>query len=194
MGQLHWLCVSSVILAICALYIQATPIFSQDFSLPVKQTLYLDSSLSDTEADVIIHSALRWQEATKGLVHYNIIRLPITEALEERSIIIFSVSSYFPDILSLDKISGRVHLGYYDSRGATPYIVLVSERLTPDNYGSVVMHELGHALGLAHNNGDDGIGTLMYPDIELGANSITDTDLDNFCKLYHCNSTELHHQ
>jgi hypothetical protein len=177
------------------LYIQATPILTRTFSLPAEQTLYLDTSLSDDEAITVIGAALEWQTATRGLVHYNIVKLPITkDTIDENVIIVFSVSPYFPEILSLDKESSKTHLGYYDSHGDTPYIVLVSERLTPDNYKSVILHELGHALGLKHNNGDEGMGTLMYPDIELGSKSITNTDLDNFCKLYGCNSTGLYNK
>jgi predicted Zn-dependent protease len=76
--------------------------------------------------------------------------------------------------------------------GAIPYIGIVRSRIEDYEFKEVMMHELGHVLGLKHNLGDDGTGTLMYPDVNLGSDTITDTDLKNFCKLYGCDVSKLH--
>lgn len=191
----HWLLIGTIIFMLLALYHQSTPVLTKDYVLPVRQTLYVDSSLNDQEEIVIISAALEWQVATHGLVQYTIVRLPTKQdVVPDRAILLISISQYFPEILSIDQQTGSTHLGYYYDHGFVPYIALVSERLDVSNYKTVVMHELGHALGLPHHTGIDGIGTLMYPYINLGADTITDEDLDQFCHLYGCNGKDLHRQ
>jgi predicted Zn-dependent protease len=111
------------------------------------------------------------------------------------AIVIFNVTPDFPDIIILDSIKNYSTLGYYNSRGLD-YIALVDARISEANYNAVVMHELGHALGLEHPDLDDhpeiGIGTLMYSMIDAGSNHITKDDLKQFCKLYHCDSSKFH--
>ena len=131
---------------------------------------------------------MEWSETTNHVVEFDIYILPSSHQIEiSNSIIINKVNPDNPEILIPDSINEFTTLGIYNKNSSIESIYLVAERLDESLYPAVVLHELGHALGLKHNEGPGGIGTLMYPHINFGANNITQTDLNNFCYLYHCN-------
>jgi Matrixin len=155
-------------------------------------TLYVDRDFDQNGQDIIIQAALEWTEATNHLVEYSVVRLPVLGTIDvENSIFITLVSSDFPDIMQLDQ-GGNITLGLYRGKGQLRYIMLVPSRLDETNYKTVVLHELGHSLGLKHS-APIKFGTLMYPIIDLGSNHITETDLIQFCQIHHCNINDLKH-
>ena len=176
----------------------ATPIVQRnqiEHKLPVHKTLYLERGIYDEEMYHILDAAMEWNRATNGQVVFDIKRLPQADLKAADAIIIFNVTPDFPDIIILDSIKHYSTLGYYNSRGLD-YIALVDQRISEYNYDAVVMHELGHALGLEHPDSDEhpdiGIGSLMYSVVDAGSNHITNEDLKQFCKLYHCDSSKFH--
>ena len=54
---------------------------------------------------------------------------------------------------------------------------------TPSTLAQVALHELGHALGLAHSEARQ---ALMYPTLDVGNPSIDSADLAGIAKLYAC--------
>lgn len=162
---------------------------------PIHKTLYIDRNLSEDELDIITGAAYEWHTATNGMVNYDIVRLPHQNIDVSNSIVIVIVSADFPEIISLDSQSASYnHLGYYYQGGPIPYIALVPYRIEDKLYKTVVMHELGHSLGLRHSDILLGIGTLMYPNVDAGSNTITDADLQQFCQIYGCDANQLHDQ
>lgn len=182
----------SIILVII-LYFFSVAIFQTEKIYPkhVHKTLFLDRYLSEDEINFITYSALEWSESTQHIVEFDIVTLPNENAhITDNDIVIMSVSPDHPIIMFLDSNNKNYStLGYYDDHMPIPVIYLVTDRITDQEYSTVVLHELGHALGLEHNEDINGIGTLMYPNISLGADHITLYDLRNFCKLYHCKIT-----
>lgn len=150
--------------------------------------LYLDKSFTDDEIDVVLDATLEWNKATGGRVNYDIIMLNSSnETIDfNRGILVNKLPADNIEILTLDFRNENITLGYFTNQGLMPHIAIVADRLDLDDYKTVVMHEIGHSLGLDHNEGDDGIGTLMYPTIELQSNYISETDIKNYCKLHHC--------
>lgn len=159
----------------------------------VHKTLYLDRYMGEWETEEVIAAALEWHEASGGLVTFDVKMLPDSNINPTDAIIIIDVTPDYPEIILIDHINGNSTLGYFNSDSGMGFIALVNARISADDYRGVVLHELGHALGLEHNKDMDGIGTLMYPTIDYGATYITPTDVANFCKLYHCDPKKLHH-
>jgi hypothetical protein len=195
MRLLYWTTMI-VMLMLVGLNIVAAPILhhrSISYTLPVHKTLYVDRSLSEEELGIITGAALEWHLATKGLVSYDVVRMPYHGIDIRNSIIIMSISPDFPEVIGQDTYSGEEsNVGYYDTKYQVPYIGLVTSRIDDKDYIAIVMHELGHSLGLHHN--DEEPGTLMYPSLDLGARSITDSDLHHFCQIYKCDASQLHDQ
>lgn len=159
----------------------------------IHKTLYLDRYFDNQEITMISAASLEWSQATNHIVEFDIVVMPTDENFDIiNGIIITKVSLDCPDIIFVDLMSHNTTLGLYQD-DPIPNIELVSDRLSHYDYKSIVLHELGHALGLKHNKDLDGIDTLMFPTIDLGADHITKTDLENFCKLYHCNARNLQH-
>lgn len=182
------------IIIIVVLYFFSVEVFQPEKNYPthVHKTLFLDRYLSPDEVAFITQAALEWSEATNNIVEFNIVTLPNKNAIiTDNDIIILSMSPDHPIIILLDDGQENSTLGYYDDNLPVPSIYLVSSRITEKNYPTVVLHELGHALGLEHNEGLRGVGTLMFPNIIWGAKHITMYDLKKFCKLYQCDASKL---
>jgi Matrixin len=161
----------------------------------VQKIMYLDEQFTEIEKNKIKEAAQEWSQATDGRVVYTFQNFPATDIDYPNSIIVLRTNQYAPEILELDFDLKQFTIGFCNMRGNVAYIGLVGDRLTEDDvYRAVMLHELGHSLGLPHNQPPDGIGTLMYPALDQGADYITHTDLVNFCELYNCDATDLHDQ
>lgn len=165
-------------------------------TLPVHKTLYLERTISDDEMYHVLQAAMEWHEATDGQVTFDIKKLPNLKMIPSESIVVFNISEDHPDIILLDAVKHHNTLGYFNNDRGLDYIALVDQRISEHDFNAVVMHELGHSLGLAHPDSDEhpeiGIGSLMYSTIDAGSNHITALDLKQFCQLYHCDSSKFH--
>ncbi len=158
----------------------------------IHTTIYLDRNFNEVEQEYIMRAALEWAEATNHIAEFDVVQLPTRDKIDiQHALIMVKVSADYPDIILMDNIKKTTTLGYFDPKSPLPYISLVQDRLDDSNYKAVVLHELGHALGLEHIEGEEGILTLMYPYVDLGADHITKKDLEQFCKLYHCDVKKL---
>ena len=183
------------IVAVVILYFFASDIFQPEKVYPnhVHKTLFIDRNFDEDEVAYITAAAVEWTESTNHVAEFDVVVLPSNQPIGKNDIVVIKVNPDYPDIIVLDSMNKHSTLGLYNDRGFIITIEIVSDRITNDDYEGVILHELGHALGLKHNEGFDGIGTLMYPTVNLGANYITEDDLKNFCKLYHCDASKLQH-
>lgn len=192
-------------IALLNLYNFVTYIYAdQEYPNHLHTTLYIDNNFNDFEQQAITEAALEWATTTNNIIQYDVVRLPTDDIIDARSSIVISKQTPdHPNVLALDTTNDRTTLGFYDKRTFIRSIVLVSQRIAPEDYKTVVLHELGHSLGLEHNSGIDGMDTLMYPsrnitidDITIKSSSdhLTLIDGIQFCKLYHCNPKELQYQ
>lgn len=185
------------ILTILIMLITIMPAMPPDkiYSNPTHRILYIDRNFTNKEMIIIIGAAINWSESTNYTVTYDVVRLPTTKKINLINGLVFSkISSDHPDAMIMNNFDQENTLGYYSDGGPIDYIVLIDNMLNDDNYRAVVLHELGHSLGLKHTIGLPGINTLMYPYTDLSSNYITQTDLENFCKIYKCNANKLKNQ
>jgi len=184
-----------IILLVYQKFSQISSFSEPDYKSHTHRILYIDPSFDDDEQEFIITSTIIWAKKTNNVVTFDVIFLPTQEILDgENGIVIGKVSKYNPDIIGLDTINGSQTLAFFTKDGFIPSINLVTSRMSNDNYQAIVLHELGHALGLKHNLGIDGEGTLMFPSIDRGSSTITYKDLEYFCKLYECDVSKLDNQ
>lgn len=184
-----------ILISLIGLYTYTTEIFHEkEYPAHVHKTLYLDRNFNDEEVLIIMQSAVTWTEVTNHIVELDVVRLPTHEMIDlSNSIIILKINSDYPEAIVLDGMNQNSTLGFYNDRGVLPYIALISERIDDYDYQSVVLHEIGHSLGLKHVKGEEGLGTLMYPTINFASDEITTKDLEQFCSLYHCDVEKLQH-
>lgn len=166
--------------------------------LPIHKTLYIDRNVYDDEMLHIIAAAIEWNEATNGLVTLDVKRMPRPDISATDSVVFFNVSPDFPDIIILDNSRKRSlsTLAYYNGGRILPYIAVVDARIPDKDFTGVMLHELGHYLGLEHPDDEDhpeiGVGSLMHSTIDEGSNHITSEDMRRFCKLYNCDWKKFH--
>lgn len=158
-------------------------------STNIHKTLYLDKEFSQEEVKTITDAANEWTETTNHIAEFDVVQLPTNKIDTVNGILVVKITHWEPEILFSDTISlqnTRI-LGYYNPVKPMPTINLVYDRLGRNAY-DVMLHELGHAVGLSHN---PETFTLMYPNINEGVNYITYSDFVGFCKIYHCDPNEL---
>lgn len=75
-------------------------------------------------------------------------------------------------------------LAFYQKADIVPTIYMISDRMkTTDRFRQTVSHEIGHALGLDHN---EKIDSIMYRSMDKAAKHVTPNDISCFCKLHFC--------
>jgi hypothetical protein len=165
-------------------------------TLPVHKILYLERGMDEEEMLHILSAAIEWNRATNGEVVFDIKMLPRRDMNPNNALIILNVTPDYPEVILMDNLNSMSTLGYFNDRGMLSYIALVEPRVSDRDMTAVFLHELGHSIGLEHPdlNGhpEIGIGSLMYSNIELGGPHITDEDLKQFCRLYHCDPSKFH--
>lgn len=164
----------------------------------VYKTLYIDKEFDQEEVGYIIAAATEWSKATENRVNYNIVVMSTATKINiDNALIINKVTSTYADVIVLDyffnlntpkenfiKIKA---LGYYYESKILPSIILVADRLDDFNYKAVVMHELGHSLGLEHNSSEEAMyNSIMYPSAEGQSTDITAIDVTAYCNIHNC--------
>ncbi len=173
----------------------ATPLVQKNkasYNLPIHKTLYLSKDIEPDEMFHIMLAAEEWKDVTNSQVIFDVKPLLDPALVLSDSIVIVNVESDYPQVISLDRVKGYQTLGYYTEDRGIDYIALVYERINDADLTQVILHELGHSLGLKHLEGIDGINTLMFPTIDEASAHITKTDFLQFCDLYKCNPEKFH--
>lgn len=183
------------IFLLCVFAQVATPILKHEtiHTLPVHKTLYLERGLDDQEVSSVVEAAIEWYDATDGQINFDIKSLPQKEIDPVDSIVILNLSPDYPEVMLLDTMNHQTTLGYFNDDMSLNYIALLGDRLDENIRTEVVLHELGHAIGLQHLEGAEGLGSLMYPTTDLGSQHITYMDLEALCHLYHCSDASKFH-
>lgn len=181
-----------VAMNVCEIYFPPAP----EYPSHIHKTLFLDPKFSSAEKEDIILAAIEWSNATNHIVSLDVVSIPAPDDLmDQTSILVIRSEYYDPDIIIKDATSKALTLGLHFETDGLEVIKLVPERIANKAsqfaFKTVVLHEIGHSLGLDHNEGLAGIGTLMSPFIDNDADHITHKDLVNFCKLYHCDANKL---
>lgn len=158
----------------------------------IHKTLYIDRSFNEDEVVYIAQAAISWTVSTNHVAEIDVERLPTKGRIDVLdALIILKVDPDYPEVIIADGFNYGTTLGYYNAHGAIPSIYIVSARIEEKDFKAVVLHEMGHAVGLQHINGEEGYGTLMYPSSEKSANEITHKDLEQFCHIYHCDASKM---
>lgn len=159
----------------------------------VSKTLFVDNHFSDKEFQMIKEAAQEWTLKTHHIVDFRVEHLPSKKVLKaSKDLLVLPVTSNFPDIILCDDYYHYSNtVGFFNDSGPLHFIEIVTDRVREDIFKTVVLHELGHSLGLEHDQTDDGIGSLMFPAIDMGSDHITEEDLLQFCSLYKCDVEKL---
>lgn len=159
-----------------------------DKNLSTKR-IYVDGTLTLDEIVCIREASNHWVHRTKGLVRMNVVYVDhdkknFPEKTTYNDIVIRKLNSDSAFVLLTEKIEKIAVYAFYEQKNLYSEINLVTDRyLTNKICTSVVMHELGHSLGLSHAKTSN---ALMSEGFDKMSEDISDVDIIEFCKIYNC--------
>lgn len=161
---------------------QATPSNLCD-GVSIVHQYYLDSSVKDYD-NVIVQAMTAWATGTGGRVKWERVYNPTNLA-------ILTFEAFGDDDLeSVDAKNDALTLGLFNP--GTNEIRIATRRIKSGRmFRAVLVHELGHALGLIHNN--HSVLTWMRPSVEQIPEELVNTpfipapDIQAYWRLDNCN-------
>lgn len=156
--------------------------------------VYISNRFDANDVKLIDEATKEWEEKTNHLIvyhiYYNFDMSHLSDIhYKSHSLVFIKLSKYDSNTPQIDKTYGGKVLGLFDGTGVVPKVFLIPDRLLGANYErSVILHELGHFLGLAHSKSE---GTLMFPSQDKSSKHITNDDMKEFCKIWNCRTNAL---
>jgi predicted Zn-dependent protease len=169
----------------------------QYYLYDLHKTVYIDKDFTKQQKEDINKALLSWEESTAGLVKFKIIsdiKLNDYSNLNnfDNTLFITPVSKENSDIINIDDKSnnGLFTVGLCISKSYTQGMIvdIVVERTDKTDFKAIVLHEVGHALGLKHIISEH---SVMNPNVSASGKKIGQIDLYVLCELYHCNSNKM---
>lgn len=177
--------------------LKPSPVFSVDHTAQIEKTIYVDSHFTTEERAQILAAGNQWTFATRGRVVFHFL---IDENIDPNVTAQFSenrllrISIFHPFIAHEDALAGAKVLGATSTQPGNPnfLIVIVWERLDDSmaKFEGVIIHELGHSIGLQHENS---CPSIMNSSVYWKYDRLSRYDLQQFCKLNFCNVDELNY-
>jgi hypothetical protein len=157
----------------------------------------LQDTWSDVEREHILRDLVRWERATDGRVRFVPAPLPFHDDngfdradLDDGVSVIYKITGPSPDVEWLMQASGQDLLGYNFNTDILVFwyrVQLDTAGTEPlDALDGVVLHELGHHVGLSHLQVHRALMNRAG-----GPSCITQYDLIAFCSLYDCDAGAL---
>jgi Matrixin len=160
------------------------------------KTLYIATDFTPEEMQQIKEAAQEWEEKTHHFVIFDEVYYEpkeITPNISSGNNNVVMVNCFLgmQCIQEMDEAVKKEHpnastlygIGLYVPKSPNPMIYIASDRIsTWHEYKTATLHELGHSLGLDHDEKDN--QAIMY--YAPSAQHLTDEDIREFCKLHGC--------
>lgn len=160
----------------------------------VHKTIYVADVFDQDDVVLIQEAAQEWERETHGLAKIDIrygFDMSLFESLNHQDDSIVMVRADVDDeiVHILDERINTTILGYFLTEFGTQIILVVPDRmLGREYYRGVIMHEMGHSLGLSHLNVDD---TIMVDTMDRSSYHLSKRDIEWFCRAYYCDAAKL---
>jgi hypothetical protein len=174
------------------------PVKTTDFQTHIHWNLYIDKNIDPSHVMIIKIAADRWTKATNHIAEFNVEVLSAENRNfarhDPQALIVTVITEDNSDIIRMDEDNRESTVAYCNVRASIPTLAYVDGRVDDKDFEKITMHELGHALKLEHTNGPFGAGHIMYHTTNLMSEGITKEDLEQFCKVYHCDASKLEYE
>ncbi len=140
--------------------------------------VYIDPDFMQDQRQSILNAIIEWQVDTENTITFTL----IGQKTSQDPIIVILHS----DQEHMQKWYHDTTIGHTEYRGADSNIQIATD-LGKRDFHECVLHEIGHALGLEH----DEDGTIMAPDTSEASSFLTCRDMHAFCKVWGCDARQF---
>lgn len=158
-------------------------VYNNHINLENFPDIMIDENFSSFEEKDILKAIEAWQNASSNELKVNIyLKQKRPGSIEKH----FGRNKKYIFVWKIDKnkllsdklkVGLKTYVGFWDEDGKN--ILILSNK---NRVHSVMLHEMGHALGLQHD--DKKYNTIMHPDAL--SSCITDHDAETLCRIYGC--------
>lgn len=121
------------------------------------RTLHVDTDLSPYARDQVRAAADTWRKASEGRIDLQLVfdldfsdEAGAAEHAREGHSMVLAVHEDYPSVVRLDaqlSKQGIVPLAATTSSPGRDVVILIMDRMTPESFLGIVMHEFGHVAG-----------------------------------------------
>ena len=180
-----------LILSSCASAHQPGP-HTESYIVPVT----FDTALTAAQREATLSAMGQWNRQTGGAVFFTEVPFPATTLAQERflGVLIGVANSDHPNILIMDAMAKGTVLGVTFSGTRSPasnqtLILMVQDRLDNESWRGVMLHELGHSVGIGHLGDTEAVMYHLYK--RNSSKCLLKSDLDAFCEKQVCKDFEI---
>lgn len=201
MKRLVALVVFAFLLGCCSLPTSAPPPVTTKSSLaPMGRTytFHVDTAFSPYGIELIRRACNKWEMYSNGLVKFELVQdlddgdFNAFAAMVKTMPTIVAVSSMASVIVEFEANNQCPNcrtLGL-TVQSDTPLVFLVVDRLgDARDFYEVILHELGHALGLRHVTDNDAVMFAQHQ--TPGASCLHKADMEEFCRAQFCSLSDV---
>lgn len=158
-----------------------------------RRNIFIPDDFSSDQMEDIKTALNEWTEKTNYSVQFNIFehydkRIMKLLPYREGNIVILTIPPETPIVVNMEKEmeTGNIILGLWVANDSIPTIYIVSSRIYDRmTYTAVILHEVGHAMGLDHNPNE---ASVMYKSQDKSSKHLMPTDIAAFCHIHYCNN------